>query len=143
MILLCVIVILLSQREKVISYIVLNRICKICDAGHLSESHDCRLNFVGSAKAMEPKAAIMLTKNSRSLTGSNLQVGIIIADNDSSSISAATSNSSHEVIKQADKNMCRGSGVPALERADCDCRSCFERCHGSWANRSEYHRSLA
>lgn len=90
--------------KKVIAYIVLNRKCRMCDAGNSPKSHDCRLNFVGSAKAMEPKAAVLLTKDNPILTACNLEVGIIIADNDSSSIAAVRSVISHEVVKQADKN---------------------------------------
>lgn len=90
--------------KKVIAYIVLNRKCKMCDAGLSIDSHDCRLDFVGSAKAMEPRAAVLLTKDNPILNACNLEVGIIIADNDSSSICAVRSVSKHEVVKQADKN---------------------------------------
>ncbi|XP_066596284.1 uncharacterized protein [Prorops nasuta] len=76
----------------------------MCDAGHSTKNHDCRLNFVGSAKAMEPKAAILLTKDNPVLNACNLEVGVIIADNDSSAIAAVRSVTNHEVVKQADKN---------------------------------------
>lgn len=51
--------------KKVIAYITLNRKCAMCDHGHSPKDHDCRLNFAGSAKAMEPKAALLLTLRSR------------------------------------------------------------------------------
>lgn len=90
--------------KKVLAYIVLNRKCRLCDLGHSVSDHDCRLNFSGSAKAMEPKAALLLTKDNPILNECNLEVGIVIADNDSSSICAIRSGSNHEVLKQSDKN---------------------------------------
>lgn len=90
--------------KKVLSYITLNRKCKMCDLGHSPDDHDCRLNFEGSAKAMEPKAAVQLINKNSILDDCHVQVGIMIADNDSSSISAVRNSSNHEIIKQADKN---------------------------------------
>jgi len=46
--------------KKVISYVTLNRKCRMCDLGHPIEDHNCKLNFEGSAKSMEPKAAVLL-----------------------------------------------------------------------------------
>ncbi|XP_043471058.1 uncharacterized protein LOC122504185 [Leptopilina heterotoma] len=42
--------------------------------------------------------------NTKAVMDANLQVGIVIADNDSSSICAIRNASEHEVVKQADKN---------------------------------------
>jgi len=74
--------------KKVIGYVTFNRKCAKCDVGHKKEDHNCRLNFTGSAKAMEPKAAVLLTKNNLILTQCKLEIGVFIADNDSSSICA-------------------------------------------------------
>ena len=94
--------------KKVISYVTLNRKCKMCDLASSREcpvkEHDCRLNFAGSAKAMEPKAAVELINNNPILMEANLEIGIIIADNDSSSICAVRNAINYEIIKQADKN---------------------------------------
>lgn len=90
--------------KKVIVYVTLNRKCAKCDQGHLPEDHDCRLNFMGSAKAMEPHAAVLLMKDHPILMECNIQVGIFIADNDSSSICAVRAANNHEVLKQSDKN---------------------------------------
>ncbi|XP_011883708.1 PREDICTED: uncharacterized protein LOC105570866, partial [Vollenhovia emeryi] len=90
--------------KKVISYVTLNRKCKKCDLGRSPSDHDCRLNFEGSAKAMEPHAAVKLVNENKILKECNIQVGILIADNDSSSISAVRNACKHEVVKQADKN---------------------------------------
>ncbi|KAJ8670909.1 hypothetical protein QAD02_002168 [Eretmocerus hayati] len=90
--------------KKVVGYIVLNRKCNMCDHGHSKEDHDCRLNFVGSAKAMEPKAAVLLSKSNAILEKCKLELGIVIADNDSSSICAMKEALGYQLVKQADKN---------------------------------------
>ena len=90
--------------KNVISYITLNRKCKKCDLGQSLSDHDCRLNFEGSAKAMEPHAAVKLVNENKILKKCNVEVGVLIADNDSSSISAIRNACTYEVVKQADKN---------------------------------------
>ncbi|XP_066581510.1 uncharacterized protein [Prorops nasuta] len=90
--------------KKVISYITLNRKCRMCDMGHSPNDHDCRLNFQGSAKAMEPHAAVQLTNKNSILKEVKIEIGVLVADNDSSSIFAIRNASSHEVMKQSDKN---------------------------------------
>lgn len=100
--------------KKVISYVTLNRKCKMCDKGHDVKDHDCRCNFSGTAKAMEPHAAVLLTKNNPILTESNIEVGVVIADNDSSSIAALKNAHDYEIVKQADKNHTSKGVVSAL-----------------------------
>jgi len=90
--------------HKIISYIAYNRKCKMCDMGHPTEDHDCRRNFQGSAKSMESKAAATLATANSIFEKCNIQLGVLISDNDSSSIAAIRSVSNHEVVKQADKN---------------------------------------
>lgn len=36
--------------KQVISFITLNRKCRLCDKGHSQTDHDCRRNYAGSAK---------------------------------------------------------------------------------------------
>ncbi|XP_046614237.1 uncharacterized protein LOC124302290 [Neodiprion virginianus] len=50
------------ETGKAIDYLTTNRGCRMCALGHPKSDHDCRLNFVGSAKAMEPFAAARNTK---------------------------------------------------------------------------------
>lgn len=38
----------------VLDYATCNRKCKKCDLNEEQTDHDCRMNFYGSAKAMEP-----------------------------------------------------------------------------------------
>jgi len=91
-------------NRKVLSHVVLNRKCRMCVRGHPKIDHDCRLNFEGSAKAMEPKAVALLVKNNSILIECNVQVGIFIGDNDSSAICAARNAVDYEIIKQDDLN---------------------------------------
>ncbi|XP_058801515.1 uncharacterized protein LOC131670148 [Phymastichus coffea] len=90
--------------RKVLNYIVLHRKCRKCDLGYSKDSHDCRLNFVGTAKAMESFAAVKLTKENSLLASCNVEIGIIISDNDSSSMAAMRNSLDYEIVKQADKN---------------------------------------
>ncbi|KAK0071601.1 hypothetical protein PV325_012629, partial [Microctonus aethiopoides] len=78
-----------AQSGLILSYDTTNRICRKCDTGHPKDDYDCRQNFYGSAKAMEEQ---------------NIEVGIFIGDNDSSSISAIWQSASHSVLKLSDKN---------------------------------------
>ena len=53
---------------------------------------------------MEPHAAVKLDNENKILKECNVEVGVVIADNDSSSISAIRDTCTYEVVKQADKN---------------------------------------
>lgn len=90
--------------KKVLSYVTLNRKCKQCNEGKKNKIHDCRVNFKGSAKAMEPYAAVELTVNNDISKKCNVNVGFLIADNDSCSINAVRNASSFDVVKHSDKN---------------------------------------
>ena len=93
-------------NKKVLAYVSKNRKCRMCDSGHAPEDHDCRRNFEGFAKAMEPKSAAELANN-EIFNVCHVQLGIIISDNDSSSLSAVRAATNHEVIKHAHKNHTR------------------------------------
>ncbi|KAF2883108.1 hypothetical protein ILUMI_23063 [Ignelater luminosus] len=75
-----------------------------CSLGHPKSDHDCRLNFIGSAKAMEPFAAACMTSNSTIFKDLNMEVGILIGDDDSSTIAAVRAATKSQVIKLSDKN---------------------------------------
>ncbi|KAF2884669.1 hypothetical protein ILUMI_21504 [Ignelater luminosus] len=83
---------------------VIGGVENIARESQLPKDHDCRLNFVGSAKAMEPHAAVLLTKDHPILSECNIETGILIADNDSSSVCVARAANDHEILKQSDKN---------------------------------------
>lgn len=95
------------QTKKVVDFVSLNRKCEQCEIDEKLETvteYDCRLNFWGSAKAMEPRAAVMLVVESKLLQETNTEVGVFSADNDSCSISAIQAAASHMIIKQSDMN---------------------------------------
>ena len=75
-----------SQSGKVLDFSTRNRKCRMCDKGHERSNHDYRLNFFGTAKAMEPEIAVQLMSKSSILQDKNIDVGVFIGDNDSSSI---------------------------------------------------------
>ncbi|KAJ8678072.1 hypothetical protein QAD02_013859 [Eretmocerus hayati] len=91
-------------NKEVIGYAVLNCMCAMCNFGHFPDDHNCRLNFVGSAESMEPEAVVRVTRDNESLKKHNVEIGIIVADNDSSAILAAREVSDQEIVKQHDKN---------------------------------------
>lgn len=96
-------------NKKVLAYVSKNRKCRKCDKGNDPAEYDCTCNFQGSAKAMEPRAAVELVTENPIFKECNVEWGIIISDNDSSSIAAARAAAPHEIIKHADKNhTCKG-----------------------------------
>lgn len=93
-----------SQSGLVLDYATRNSKCRMCDLGHTKDDHDCRLNFYGSAKAMEADAAVGLVTQSSILKETNIEVGVFVGDNDSSSICAIKKAANHAVLTVADKN---------------------------------------
>lgn len=90
---------------KILDYTTRNRKCKKCDLGCSKSDHDCRLNFYGSAKAMEADAGVQLINHSKILKETGLQVRVIIGDEDSSMIAAVRSDEPNRKFhKLADKN---------------------------------------
>ncbi|KAE8752649.1 hypothetical protein FOCC_FOCC000771 [Frankliniella occidentalis] len=89
---------------KVIDYDTDNRMCMMCEAGHTPDTHDCRLNYFGSAKGMEAHVAKKLVIDSNILKSQNLEVGVLVTDEDCSSVAACRAAASHEIVKQSDKN---------------------------------------
>lgn len=73
---------------QVLDYSTCNQKCKKCDMRSSPFDHNCRLNFWGSAKAMEAHVANKLVNKNSSLKSTNLRIRILVGDDDSSSISA-------------------------------------------------------
>ncbi|XP_034944360.1 uncharacterized protein [Chelonus insularis] len=95
--------------NTVLSIVVLNRKCRMCDQGHSKETHDCRLNYEESAKSMESAAAVRLIKDNPILTKCKVEGAIFISDNDSSAIAAVRNAVNYEVVKVDDTNHTRVS----------------------------------
>jgi len=90
--------------HQILDYSTCNRKCKKCDVKHSPFDHDCRLNFKGSAKAMEAHVANKLVNESAILKLKNVQVGVLIGDDDSSTIAACCAGASHCIAKFSDVN---------------------------------------
>ncbi|XP_026666567.1 uncharacterized protein LOC113463857 [Ceratina calcarata] len=90
--------------RQILDYSTCNRKCKKCDMGRTPLDHNCRLNYWDSSKAMEAHVANKHVNNSSILKSNNLQVGIFVGDDDSSSISACRAGSSHPIGKLSDTN---------------------------------------
>lgn len=89
---------------KILDYHTRNRKCKRCDLGHPKETHDCRLNCHGSAKAMEPDVGAELVNRSQILKDTGLHAKVVVGDEDSSTIASIRRERSDTVFKLADKN---------------------------------------
>ena len=93
-----------SLSGKIIDFHTCNRKCRRCDLGHPQTDHDCRLNYYGSAKGMEPHAANILVNISQIFKEANIEIGVLVGDDDSTAISRVRENCDHEILKFSDKN---------------------------------------
>lgn len=89
---------------KVLDYATRNRMCRKCSKGHPPESHDCRKNFVGSAKSMEADVGAQLCNNSSILKEANLRVRVIVGNDDTGTHKAVNQGSTEHVFKLSDSN---------------------------------------
>lgn len=92
----------------VLDYSTCNRTCRKCEKDSPTPNHDCRRNFYGSAKAMEAHVAKKIVVESEILRNENIQIGVLVGDDDSSTIAACRAASSHSIIKQSDVNHTSG-----------------------------------
>lgn len=88
----------------ILDYSTCNRKCKKCDVNGVLADHDCHKNFNGSAKAMKPHVAKKLIVDSSILKSQNVEVGVLIGDDGSSTIAVCRAASDHPIIKQLDTN---------------------------------------
>lgn len=93
-----------ARSGKVIGYATRTKRCAVCEASQrlnkLPRDHDCRVNWSGSAKAMEPDVGAELVKS----CGNKHQakIGILIGDDDSATIKKVRESVTHEVEKWSD-----------------------------------------
>ncbi|XP_043271992.1 uncharacterized protein [Venturia canescens] len=92
---------------KVLDFATRSRKCKRCDSGITQEHHDSRLNFTGSAKAMEASVGAELVNNSTILKEAKLNVRVLIGDDDSSTIAAVQRGNPETIFKLSDMNHLR------------------------------------
>ncbi|KAG5885047.1 hypothetical protein JTB14_033366 [Gonioctena quinquepunctata] len=87
---------------KILDYRTRNRKCKFFDLGHSKEDHDCRPNFRGSAKAMEPDVGAELVNESSILKEVGLNVRVVVGDEDTSTSARIRSGTNRTVYKLSD-----------------------------------------
>ena len=88
---------------KIVGCDIRSKVCRVSDnheGSHVPE-HDCRRNWAGSSKAMEPDVAVSLVKQ---IQDKGVNVGTIIMDDDSTTLSRITSALGKDVVKWSDLN---------------------------------------
>ena len=75
------------ENGKVLSYAVRNKRCATCHNAELDGKtpgpQDCRQNWSGAAKAMEPDIAVELAKSARDLS---ISYSVLVGDDDCTTI---------------------------------------------------------
>ena len=89
---------------KILDFATRNRKCKLCSNGREKIDHDCRENFRGSAKAMEPDVGATLVNGSNILKSVGLNVRVVVGDEDSSTIASIRRGRIDKIFKLSDKN---------------------------------------
>ena len=93
------------ETGKIVSYTSRSRNCAQCDSNS-EKPHDCRLNWQGSAKAMEGDMAVELVKN---ISKADVKLNAIVADDDASSIAKIRQAVDPNIQKFSDVNHRRGN----------------------------------
>ncbi|XP_061187273.1 uncharacterized protein LOC133195447 [Saccostrea echinata] len=77
-----------EHTGKVIGYEVRSKMCRICESakrnGKEAKEHDCRQNWQGSSKSMEPSMVISMVEKKQD---KGIKVSTVIADDDTTTIS--------------------------------------------------------
>lgn len=91
---------------KVLDFATRNRKCNLCDKGRAQKDYDCRLNFRGSAKAMEADVGAQLVNDSKILEEIGLRPRVVTGDDDSTLVPAIERTKRHhgKVFKLSDNN---------------------------------------
>lgn len=91
---------------KVLDFATRNSKCNLCDKGRQQNDHDCRLNFRGSAKAMEADVGAQLINDSKILEEVGLRTRVVTGDDDSTLMPAIERTKRHQekVFKLSDNN---------------------------------------
>ena len=96
--------------KKVLAYANDNKLCRVCDIaekeGKEPRPHDCRRNWFGSSKAMEPHMATEMVKEINR-EHPDCKVGTVVGDDDASSHAHLLKEVDEELDKLSDKNHVR------------------------------------
>ncbi|KAK0179271.1 hypothetical protein PV327_005036 [Microctonus hyperodae] len=77
-----------EECKKIISYATRSKACAKCRVSNPKSTHNCRQNYSGSSKSMEPDMGIALIVKNPLLDNENFAVGVLIGGDDSSTIAA-------------------------------------------------------
>ncbi|XP_046399328.1 uncharacterized protein LOC124165845 [Ischnura elegans] len=115
------------RSKKVLAFDVCTTTCAMCSQGHDKNDHDCRKNWSGSYKAMEPYTAAKLISCNEDFLTAGVRVTTLIGDGDSSTLAAVQRESQHSVQKWADINHTKKRFSAWLYRASASHRQLFGR----------------
>lgn len=90
--------------NQVLAYKTMSSYCRKCVMGALPGDHECVRNHDGTAKAMEPHAAVELCLKNTQFDDANVRVDTIVADRDASTYAALVRESPHPISKLVDLN---------------------------------------
>ena len=92
------------NSKKVMGYAVRCKTCRVCDHASArkvpSRVHDCRKNWHGSAKAMEPSMVVEMIQKANE----SVKIGTIIGDDDTIAIARVRAEVDESIQKCSDKN---------------------------------------
>lgn len=93
-----------SKTGKVVGYSVMSRTCRTCNynkSKSCEKDDDCRQNWSGSSKTMEPAMAVNIIRN---IESKGHKVRTLVIDDDTSTICKIRSEVNPEIKKCSDKN---------------------------------------
>ena len=83
--------------------------CRVCDhaakEGQIAREHDCRKNWEGSAKAMEPSMVVEMVRKANE----TVSIGTLVGDDDTTTIARVRADLDESIEKCRDKNHVRKS----------------------------------
>ncbi|XP_062603151.1 uncharacterized protein LOC134264915 [Saccostrea cucullata] len=104
-----------EKTKKIVSFSSKSKKCRICSAatakGVPPRKHNCRKNWQGSAKAMEPAMACEMLS---AIKDEGCKIGTLVMDNDSTTIAHVKATVDPTINKRADKNHTRKGFTGAL-----------------------------
>lgn len=96
------------KTGKVLEYAVRSKTCRVCDRaeryGYKGKEHDCRKNWSGSAKAMEPDMVVEMVEKVRE---KGIRTVSLVGDEDASTISLVRMKLDQSIKKKSDRNHIR------------------------------------
>ena len=98
-----------QHSKKVMGYAVRVKSCRVCDhaakEGQIAREHDCRKNWEGSAKAMEPSMVVEMVRKANE----TVSIGTLVGDDDTTTIARVRADVDESIEKCSDKNHVRKS----------------------------------